>query len=86
MLTNTVAWLPFSHARHADKFAPYNTRKNDELFDKDHVLAINSIDRQKQSNGAMDFPLTKYRFILGSHVVDKVVKVGPSVTPFQVGD
>ncbi|MCJ1450485.1 hypothetical protein MMC28_000816 [Mycoblastus sanguinarius] len=86
MPTNTAAWLPSSQAKLEVKSAPYTTPKNDELVIKNNAVAINPIDRLKQSVGAMVYPWIKYPFILGSDVAGEVVEVGQSVTQFQIGD
>ncbi len=86
MPTNTAAWLPSSKARLEVISAPYTTPKNDELVIDNHAVAINPIDRLKQSVGDMIYPWIKYPCILGSDVAGEVVAVGPSVTRFQLGD
>ena len=86
MPTNTAAWLPSSKARLDVKSAPYTTPKNDELVIKNHAVAINPIDRLKQSVGDMIYPWIKYPCVLGSDIAGEVVAVGPSVTRFQPGD
>ena len=86
MPTNAAAWLPSTKARLEVKSAPYSTPKTDELVINNHAVAINPIDRLKQSIGDLIYPWVKYPCVLGTDVAGEVVEVGPSVTRFKPGD
>ncbi len=86
MPTNTAAWLGAKHAKLEVKPAPYTHPREDEIVVKNHAVAINPVDWNKQVIGDFMFSWIKYPFVLGEDVAGEVVEVGKAVTRFKMGD
>jgi len=86
MPTNSAAWLGAKQAKLEVKSAPYTHPREDEIVIKNHAVAINPVDWNKQVVGDFMFSWIKYPFVLGADVAGEVVEVGKAVTRFKVGD
>ncbi|KAK4943256.1 hypothetical protein LTR10_017098 [Elasticomyces elasticus] len=84
MSSNSAAWLPSAKAHPFEvKAAPMPTPTENEIFVRNHAVAINPVDGSLQTLAW--FPLD-YPTVLGQDVAGEVVSIGPNVTRFKQGD
>ncbi|KAI1087096.1 GroES-like protein [Rostrohypoxylon terebratum] len=83
---NEAAWLPAKQQPLQVATAPYTNPGPGQLVVKNHAVAINPIDWQKQNLGDILLGYIKYPFILGGDIAGVVVEVGPGVQRFKVND
>ncbi|GAM40290.1 alcohol dehydrogenase [Talaromyces pinophilus] len=81
---NIAAWLPAVGAKLELRPAPIPEPGQDELLIQTEAVAIQPAEYKIQ-DGILPFPLT-YPTIIGLCFAGRVVKTGPGVTRFQIGD
>ena len=83
---NTAAWLDAPFATLKVRPAPYSSPGPDQIVVRNRAIAVNPLDRIKQSTGNLMYRWLPYPSVLGEDVAGEVVEVGSNVTRFRVGD